>query len=92
MKLDLNFNYKQLLTYLRLAEPYLVGFALIAIFAYTAYFVNAALNVKPAATATTATTVKISFDKATVQAVKNINVVSGQVPTADLGKTDPFGR
>ncbi len=92
MKLDLNFNYKQILVYLRLAEPYLVGAALIGVFGYTAFFVNAALNVKPAATATIAPGVKISFDKTTVESVKNINVVSGQVPMVNIGKSDPFGR
>jgi hypothetical protein len=91
MKMKLNFDYKQILAYLRLGEPYIVGVLLIGIFGYTAYFINAALNVKPAKTATTTASLNIVFDKTTVQAVKNINVVSGQVPAVNLGKSDPFG-
>lgn len=93
MKLDLKFDITKILNYLRIAEPYFFSIVLIGIFAFTAYFVNAAINIKPAATATTVTkSVKILFDKNTIQAVKNINVVSGQIPAADIGKSDPFSR
>lgn len=92
MKMNIKFDYKQILSYLRQAEPFLVGVALIGIFAFTAYFVNAALNVKPATTATTAAYAKVTFDKTTVQSIKSINIISGQVPATDLGKSDPFGR
>jgi hypothetical protein len=93
MKLKLNFDYKKYLPLLQKLQPIVVGVVLIGVFAYTALIVNQALNVKPAETASpTIPKVKISFDKKTIESVKSLNVVPGQVPASSLGKTDPFGN
>lgn len=90
MKLDL--DYKKILPVLRKLQPYIFGVALIAVFGYTAYVVNAALNVQPDTTQAAAPdpTAKIVFDKKTIDAVKSLQVVQGTVPAGDFGKTDPF--
>ncbi|MDB5179177.1 MAG: hypothetical protein JWN01_1120 [Patescibacteria group bacterium] len=93
MNLKLDLNLKKILPMLRQLEPYVFGAALIAIFGYTALVVNGALNVKPAAnSALTPAKLaeKITFDKKTIETVKNLQVVQGNVPTGDLGKDDPF--
>jgi len=93
MNLKFDLDLKKLLPILRRFEPYVFGVALIAVFAYTAIVVNAALNVKPVADPTLAPaspTAKITFNKQTIEAVKKLNVVQGTVPTGDLGKDDPF--
>lgn len=91
--LKLNFDYKKILSALQRLQPYIFGVALIAVFAYTAYVVNGALNVKPAEVTGAAAAnpaAGIKFDKATIDAVKKLDVVPGTVPTGDLGKGDPF--
>ena len=94
MNLKLGLDLKKILPALQKAQPYVFGLALIGVFGYTALVVNGALNVKPAETAPApaAGTVssKITFDKATIEAVKKLNVVQGDVPVGDLGKDDPF--
>lgn len=93
LKLDLDF--KKFLPALRRLQPYIFGVALIGVFAYTAYIVNGALNVKPAESAGAAAanpTTGIRFDKATIEAVKKLDVVPGTVPSGDLGKGDPFSK
>jgi hypothetical protein len=93
MNLKFNLDPKTILPMLRKAQPYIVGILLIGVFAYTAYVVNQALNVAPAAApSATIPKVSISFDKKTIDSVKSLNVVSGQVPASNLGKTDPFGN
>jgi hypothetical protein len=90
MKFKLNFNSKTILPVLLQAKPYIIGVFLISVFGYTAFVVNAALNVQ----STTATTPapRVTFDKATITAIKNLDVVSGQVPTVTIGKDNPFVR
>jgi hypothetical protein len=90
MKLDL--DYKKWLPLLRQAQPYVFGLLLVGVFGYTAYVVNMALNVKPDTTpsATVNAAAKISFDKTTIQALKDLEVVQGTVDTGALGKSDPF--
>jgi hypothetical protein len=94
MNLKMDLDLKKILPVLRQAEPYIFGGVLIAVFAYTAWIVNGALNVKPVAAPTSSSTIqakpKIVFDKKTIEAVKNLSVVTGDVPTGDLGKDDPF--
>jgi fumarate hydratase class II len=102
MNLKLDLDYKKYLPMLQKAEPYVFGIAMIAVFAYTAYVVNQALNVQPAAVAApasgaaggaaagTGATAKITFDKKTIEAVKKLDVVEGNVPVGELGKDDPF--
>lgn len=92
MNLKLDFDYKKFLPILKQAQPYIIGVVLIGLFGYTAYVVNLALNVKPAETATITAPPKIGFDKKAVEAIKSLNVTSGQVPAADLGTADPFGQ
>jgi hypothetical protein len=91
-KLDLN-SVKKFLPVLRQAQPYAFGLVLIGVFAYTAYVVNAALNVQPApatSVSTVALPTKITFDKATIDSVKSLEVVQGDVPTGGLGTHNPF--
>ena len=90
MNFDLKFNPKTILPALQLAKPYLIGAFLIGVFSFTAYIVNDALNVSPAPAATAAP--RMTFDKATITAIKNLDVVSGQVPSGDIGKDNPFTR
>jgi hypothetical protein len=92
MNLKLDFDIKKILPQLIKAQPYLVGMVLIAVFGYTAWVVNEALNVKPGEPATVKTAPKITFDRKTIDTVKNLNVVSGQINPGDIGKDDPFGR
>jgi hypothetical protein len=104
MNLKLDLDIKKYLPMLQKSEPYVFGLAMIGVFGYTAFVVNKALNVQPAAVTTTAPAggaagsagasgasgAKITFDKATIEAVKKLDVVQGNVPTGDLGKDDPF--
>ncbi len=91
LKLELNAeSLKALLPVLRKAQPYVFGLALIALFSYTAYFINAALNVQAATAQTEIKPLpKITFDKKTISALKSLYSVNGDV-TLDLGKDDPF--
>lgn len=90
MKFKLKISPKTILPALQLAKPYLIGAFLIGVFSYTAYIVNDALNVQPAPAAKVAP--RVTFDKATITVIKNLNVVSGQVPSGDIGKDNPFIR
>jgi len=93
MNLKLDLDFKKLLPMLQQWEPYIFGVALIAVFGYTAWVVNGAMNVKPQADPTAATSgapAKITFDKPTIESIKKLEVVQGTVPTGDLGKDDPF--
>ncbi len=85
-----NLNPKAILAALQKAKSAIIGVSLIAVFGYTAYVVNGALNVQPAPSA--AAPAKITFDKATITAIKNLDVVSGQVPSTAIGKDNPFAR
>ncbi len=92
MNLKLDLDVRKWLPALRMAQPYIFGLALVGVFAYTAVEVNAALNVKidPAAVTTLNAPAKVSFDKATIDAVKTLDVVQGNVDTGALGTSDPF--
>jgi len=93
MNMNLNFKFDPalILKYLRPAIPYITGVVLVGLFGYTGWVINQAFNVQPAeATATVAP--KISFDKTTIETIKNLQVVPGQVPTGSLGSNDPFGN
>jgi hypothetical protein len=91
----MNMNFKldvaTILPQLKKFGPFLVGLSLVGLFGYTGYVINDAFNVKPADPAAAATA-HITFDKATVEAVKNLHVIPGDVPTGNLGKSDPFGQ
>ncbi len=93
MNLKFNFNTKAILPLLQQVQPYIVGALLIGVFAYTAFIVNQALNVKPATTpSATIPKVTLTFDKKTIESLKSLNVVPSQVPATSVGKTDPFGN
>jgi hypothetical protein len=81
---------KLLLPILKKIETPLVGLALVAIFAYTAYIVQLSLNVK--ATAPSASKVVIRFDQPTLDSLKSRTTVDGSTPLGTLGKSDPFGN
>ncbi|HEX3082294.1 MAG TPA: hypothetical protein VHQ86_03500 [Candidatus Saccharimonadia bacterium] len=93
LNLDLkNLDLKKLLPVLKMLQPYLVGVALIAVFAYTSYVVNNALETKadPNATAAQPAAPRIIFDQSAITTIKNLEVTQGQVPTGDLGTSNPF--
>ena len=77
---------------MKAAQPYVVGLLLIGVFGYTAYVVNASLNVQP--DKSKATGVKaaptITFDKTTIKTLEQLEVVTGDVPTGSLGSSNPF--
>ena len=96
MNMNMNLDLKSLkvnpaviLPLLKRARAAIVGVVLIGVFGYTAYAVNAALNVTPAVVP--ATPVGISFDKGTLDSLKNLTPVPDTVAPASLGKSDPFG-
>lgn len=92
LKLDLNINtIKQLLPALAKAQVYIYGVAVIAIFGYTAYTVNQALNVQPATAQSVITPLpSIKFNNSTMSQLKTLNNVGGQVPLGSLGTSNPF--
>lgn len=89
--LSFKIDIKTLLPMLKGAQTYLYGVVLIGVFAYTAYTVNAALNVQPSLEQSTITPLpKITFDKPTITSLHTLDVVGGDVPLNGLGKNDPF--
>ncbi|HUD11595.1 MAG TPA: hypothetical protein VMS08_04230 [Candidatus Saccharimonadia bacterium] len=93
LKLSLNpEDLKKLLPLLWKIEPYVFGAVLVAVFAFTAYEVNGALNVKPLATVAAPATAasKIVFDQSTINSLKTLQPVGGDVPTGTLGSNNPF--
>lgn len=95
MNLKMSFrpeDLKKLLPVLRGLQPYVVGLVLIGVFGYTAYVVNAALNVQPDKSKATGVKAapKISFDKKTIQTLEQLQAVTGDVPTGSLGQDNPF--
>jgi hypothetical protein len=94
MNLDLSkVDVKQVLAIARRAQVYVFGLLLICAFAYTAYVVNGALNVQANPAAADPATQKkstITFDKATIEGLKNLSSVPGDVPRGNLGTSDPF--
>ena len=92
MKFKMDLDLKKSLPVLLKLQPYIFGVLLVALFGYTAYTVNAALNVKASVSALPATSPAsaVTFDKQTIDSVKKLEVVQGSVPTGDLGTNDPF--
>ncbi|MDF2461166.1 MAG: hypothetical protein K0S68_569 [Candidatus Saccharibacteria bacterium] len=91
MKLELNMaTLKSLLAQLQKYQALLYGLALVAVFGYTAYIINTALNVEPA---TAQTTIKplpaIKYDRTVMESLSTRGVVDDNVQI-DLGTTDPF--
>ena len=94
LKLNLSLkpeDLKKALPVLQKLEPYVFGALLIAVFAYTAYEVNSALNVQPAAIAVAKSAASsITFNKTTINSIKALQPVGGNVPTGTLGTNNPF--
>jgi hypothetical protein len=98
MNLNLSFkpdDLKKILPYLWKIEPYVFGLVLIGVFGYTAYVVNAALNVGPATQSALPTSAaKITFttkaDQETIASLKSLQNVQGTVSTGNLGTSNPF--
>lgn len=90
MKFKLKLDPKTIIPILLKVKPYLIGAFLIGVFGYTAYVVNHALNVQPAAAVKAAPSV--TFDKPTITLLRSLDVVSGQVPVGNVGKDNPFTR
>lgn len=77
--------------------PYLLAIAVVGVFGYTGWAINQAFQfddqkVAAAAAPSGKPEAKVTFDKKTVETVKNLRVVPGEVAPTDLGKTDPFGN
>jgi hypothetical protein len=91
LSLDMD-SIKKLLPLLWKIQPYFVGILLIGIFGFTAYEVNNALNVKPVAigVSSTSSSAKIVFNQATINSIKTLQPVGGDVPTGTLVTSDPF--
>jgi hypothetical protein len=91
MNLKLDLDYKKILPVLQRLQPLVIGVFLIGAFAYTAFVINQALNVKASeAPVAVKPLPKISFDKKTIASLKDLNAVGGDVPLGSLGKDDPF--
>lgn len=92
LKLDLNAaTIKALIPQLAKAQPLIYGLVLVGVFGFTAYEVNQALNVQPAAQQTAIKPLpKIVFDTKTIDSLKQLNKVTGEVPLGNLGGHDPF--
>ncbi len=91
--MKISFDPKIILPWLRQAQPYLIGVALIGIFAYTSYVVNAAINVQPAPEETqteVAPLPKITFDIKVIDSLKKLQTVDSTIPAGGLGRDDPF--
>lgn len=93
MNLSLNLSpesLKALLPKVLKVLPSLFGLALVALFAYTAYFLNQQINVQPLASQTTLSALpKVTFNKNVISSLQNRDVVNGSVPV-NLGTNDPF--
>ena len=90
MKLKLKLSPAALLGAAQKAKPYVIGLVLVGAFGYAAYVVNLAVNVQPAPQKEAPK--KVTFDKATLTTIKNLDYVSGQVPSGGIGKDNPFSR
>lgn len=95
MNLKLDVNFQNLLPLAKKLQPYVFGLALVAVFGYTAWVVNGALNVKASTTpvavdANNPSIAKLRFDKTAIETVRSLDVVGSSVPVGDLGKGDPF--
>jgi hypothetical protein len=78
------------LVILQKAQPIIYGLLLVGVFGYTAYAINTALNVQPAASQTAITALpKITFDKKTMESLRNRDNVDDNVKL-DLGGASPF--
>jgi hypothetical protein len=91
LKFKFKFDLPTLLKLLHRFGPPLLSLVLVGVFGYTGWVVNNAFHVEPTAPAASPKP-KIVFDKKTIETVKNLRVVPGQVTPGDLGKTDPFGN
>jgi hypothetical protein len=90
MKLDLkSFRFTQ--AQLRRALPPVVGILLVALFAYTAFTIRAALTAVPNDSQTATTTVA-TFNKATIASIKALTVVPDQTNITNLGTSSPFSQ
>jgi hypothetical protein len=90
MKLKLDLKPATILPLLKRGQGYLIGGALIGVFAYTAYVVNAAVNVQAAPAAVPAA--GVTFDQATLNSLKSLTTVPVTIAPPALGKSDPFGN
>ncbi len=92
MNFKLNLDLATATKLLKRFGPSLAGLAVVGIFGYTGWVINEAFNVKPAETIATEAAPKVGFDKTTINSLKNVRVVPGQVVPTNLGKSDPFGN
>jgi hypothetical protein len=92
LKLEINLNtIKELLPILGKAQGLIFGCAVVALFGYTAYIVNQAVNVQPAASQSVIQPLpKITFNNQTMNQLKTLNNVGGSVPLGSLGTNNPF--
>ncbi len=91
LKLNFKLNPRQILAKLSQVLPIIFGVALIAVFGYTAWLINGALNLKPSEL-TNSAPAAIKFDQATIKYVQSLKAVSGQTGVTAVGKPNPFGN
>jgi hypothetical protein len=91
LKLELNADtVRAMLPMLRKSLPSVVGLALVGVFGYTAYELNAAINVQPSASQSTLTPLPaVSFSQKVISSLQNRDSVNGTVPV-DLGTNNPY--
>lgn len=77
---------------LRRALPPIVGVLLVALFAYTALTIRAAITAVPNDAQTTTATTIPTFNKATIASIKSLTVVPAQTNISNLGTSSPFSQ
>jgi uncharacterized membrane protein len=82
LKVEINMkSIKEGLAVLRKAQATIYGLILVGVFGYSAFIINAAINVAPAATQSTIKALpKVTFDKATMDSLRNRDKVDASVP------------
>jgi len=89
--MKLLFDYSAKLKVLRPFLPYLFGLGLIALFGYTSWTINTAFSPQPDVNSSLIKG-KVTFDQATINAVKALGDNSSQVQGVSTESTSPFGR
>ncbi len=96
MNMNMNLNLKlDVPTLLKLGKrvgPSLIGLVIVGAFGYAGWVINQTFNVKAIDPTSGPGNTHITFDQKTIEAVKNLQVTSGQVAPAPLGTSDPFGN
>lgn len=91
MKHKMNFNFKELLRKAEQLERPAVALALLAIFAFTSWEINSAVNVKPSSEAVTSkSSVGVSFSKTAIADLQGDRVKNNSLTPDELNRHNPF--